>query len=256
MGLKENWWRLNYHILRLGVAPVVKKTFRFSTEVNGEIPVIRPIFLAPAHRSSIDIYAMGNVTSEFITYVSTDSFGHNRYVNWVQKQLTRALGSVIWQQKGLGNPRHRAVLLARDVDDRLDRRLIVAAFTQGEYQPHSINTVEDGLLGLLRRYERRHRAEKGHDLRIPVVPVGIAYDSNGQGLKFSRSVNWLSDHVPLFPRWSVPAFNSKIVITFGEPQYFDDRTPFELTEAVMRTAAELSGIPYDVKAILPDDPAL
>ncbi|MDA1280473.1 MAG: hypothetical protein O3B95_10635 [Chloroflexi bacterium] len=249
MGLKENWWRLNYHILRLAVAPVVKKSFRFSTEVEGEIPVIRPIFLAPAHRTSIDIYAVGNVTDEFITYVSTDSFGHNRYVNWVQKQLTRALGSVIWQEHGLDNPRHRAVLLARDVDDRLDRRLIVAAFTQGEYQPDSVNTVEDGLLGLLRRYERRHQSQKTHELRIPVVPVGIAYDYHGQGLKFSRSIRWLADHVPLFPNWSVPALSSSITVRFGEPHYFDGRSAGELTEVVMRKAAELSGIPYKVKAI-------
>ena len=244
--MREKWWRFNYWLLKTVVVPVAKLILRIDTEVVGELPVTRPVFLAPVHRTSVDIYAVGYVTDEFISFVSTDSFGHNRYVNWIQKQLTRSLGSVIWQQRGQVNVRQRAVLLARDVDDRLDRRFVVAAFTQGEYQPHSVDTLEDGLLGLLSRYERRHRIQKGHDLHIPIVPVGITYDHNGQGLTFSRTFRWLADHVPLFPAWSIPTIKSKIVVTFGQPHYFDGRNSVQLTEVVMRSAAELSGMPYEV----------
>ena len=154
MRLKEKWWRFNYRLLRVVVVPVAKRILRVQTDVVGELPVTRPVFLAPVHRTSIDIYAVGVAAGEFVSFVSTDSFGHGRCVNWLQKQLTRSLGSVIWHQRGLVRARHRAVLLARDVDDRLNRSLNVAAFAQGEYQPYSVNTIEDGLLGLLARYER------------------------------------------------------------------------------------------------------
>jgi hypothetical protein len=138
------------------------------------------------------------------------------------------------------------VALAHDVEDKLDRRLIVAAFTQGEFQPHSVESVEDGLIGLLRRYETRYEKEKGHELRIPIVPVGIEYEKDANGFERSRALQWLSGHVPQFPDWTVPAIGSKVVVRFGEAHYFDGRSPRELTEVVMREAADLSDIPYDI----------
>ena len=164
----------------------------------------------------------------------------------VQKHLTRALGSVIWQESGIANERARAVALARDVEDRLDRRLIVAAFTQGEYQYDSVDSIEDGLIGLLRRYDVRHLKKKGHEVRIPIVPVGIEYDRKGKGLKQSGVGKWMSKHVPLFPNWTIPGFRTKIVVRFGKPHYFDGQSPREMTELVMEEAARLSNIPYNV----------
>jgi 1-acyl-sn-glycerol-3-phosphate acyltransferase len=245
MGIKENWWRLNYHLIRLAAVPVAKQVLRIKVTSENEVPVTRPIFLAPLHRTSADMYVIANVTGELICYVSTDQFGHNRVVNFAQKCLTRALGSVIWQEKGTANVRRRAVALARDVEDRLDRRLIVAAFTQGEYQPFSVESVEDSLIGLLRRYEVKRLREKGHELRIPIVPVGIEYSHDGRGLELSSFVRWLASHVPYFPTWVIPAIGTHITVRFGEPRYFDGRTAAEVTDLVMREAAALSKIPYN-----------
>ena len=246
MGIKENWWRLNYHTVRLAGIPAAKLVLRINLSSEGEIPNTRPVFLAPVHRTSVDTYVMVRVAREFISFVSTDSFGHGRVVNYLQRHSTRAMGSIIWQKNGIPNARHRAVALAHDVEDKLDRRLIVAAFTQGEFQPHSVESVEDGLIGLLRRYETRYEKEKGHELRIPVVPVGIEYEKNSNGFEQAGALQWISRHVPQFPDWTVPAFGSKVVVRFGEAQYFDERSPRQLTEAVMREAANLSNIPYNI----------
>jgi len=121
----------------------------------------------------------------------------------------------------------------------------VAAFTQGEYQPYSVESVEDSLIGLLRRYEARHQREKGHELRIPIVPVGIEYSHDGRGLEMASFVTWLTNHIPFFPKWTLPAVGSKIIVRFGEPHYFDGRSAAALTDLVMREAAELSKIPYN-----------
>ena len=96
MRLNEKWWRANYQLLRLAVVPVAKRILRVQTDVVGELPVTRPVFLAPVHRTSVDIYAVGAAAAEFVSFVSDDSFGHRRCVNWLQEQLTRSLGSVIW----------------------------------------------------------------------------------------------------------------------------------------------------------------
>lgn len=245
MGLKENWWRFNYHFVRLGCIPVAKRVLMFSSRVEGEIPNIRPILLAPVHRTSADAYALVHVSGEFISFVSTDSFGHNRFINFFQKHAARALGSVIWQENGIARERARAVALADDVEDRLDRRLIVAAFTQGEYQYDSVDSIEEGLIGLLHRYEVRHLKQKGHELRIPIVPVGIEYDRKEEGLKQSVIGKWLSGHVPFYPDWTIPALRTTIIVRFGSPHYFDGQTPRQLTEVVMKEAARLSKIPYN-----------
>lgn len=245
MGIKENWWRLNYHSVRLIGGPVFRKVWRIKVSSEGEIPNIRPVLLAPIHRTSIDTYAISYVVKEFISYVSTDNYGHASCVNYIQKLATKAMGSVIWQSSGMTNPRRRAVALARDVEDRLERRLIVAAFAQGEYQPSSVESVEDGLVGLLRRYEQRDQQMKGHDLRIPITPVGIEYRHGEEGLKLSKFAQWLVSHIPYFPDWIVPAIGSNIIVRFGETHYFDSLNSRDLTETIMREAAELSRIPYN-----------
>jgi hypothetical protein len=247
MGLKENWWRFNYHVIRLGFIPVAKRALFLSSEVHGEIPNIRPIMLAPVHRTSADVFAIGEVSREFISFVSTDSFGHNGVINFIQKKMTSNMGTVIWQEDGIDNPRKRAIELAKDVEDRLDRRLITAAFTQGEYQYDSIESIEEGLLGLLKRYEARHLKQKGHELRIPIVPIGIEYNRKGKGLEQSAVGKWISKWIPFTPNWTVPALRTKITVRIGKAHYFEDQTPRELTETVMKEAAELSNIPYDVK---------
>jgi hypothetical protein len=246
MGLKENWWRFNYHLMRLGFIPVAKRALMLNARVEGEIPNIRPIFLAPVHRTSADVYAIAHVSGEFVSFVSTDSFGHNVPINFLQKHATAAMGTIIWHESGITNVRRRALALAGDVDDRLDRRLIVAAFTQGEYQYDAVDSTEDGLIGLLRRYEKRYEKKHGQELRSPIVPVGIEYDRKGRGLQESRVYNWFSKWIPFTPNWTIPGFRTKVVVRFGATHYFDGRTPQELTEVVMREAAELSKIPYEV----------
>ena len=246
MGLKENWWRFNYHVIRLGFIPVAKRALLLSSRVEGEIPNIRPIMLAPVHRASADVFALAEISGEFISFVSTDSFGHNGVINFIQKQITSNVGTVIWQEDGIGNPRKRAVELAKNVEDRLDRRLITAAFTQGEYQYDSVESIEEGLIGLLRRYETRHLKQKGHELRIPIVPIGIEYDRKGKGLEHSAVGKWISKWIPFTPNWSVPALRTKVTIRIGKAHYFEGQTPREMTEIVMKEAAELSNIPYEV----------
>ena len=246
MGVKENWWRFNYHVIRLGFIPVTKRALLLSSRVEGEIPNIRPILLAPVHRTSADVFALAHVSGELISFVSTDSFGHNGVINFIQKNATTAMGTVIWHEKGIHNPRKRAIVLAKDVEDRLDRRLITAAFTQGEYQYDSVKSIEEGLIGLLKRYETRHLKQKGHELKIPVVPVGIEYDRKGKGLEQSAVGKWITRWIPFTPNWTIPALRTKIIVRFGTPQYFENQTPRELTESVMKEAARLSNIPYEV----------
>ena len=246
MGVKENWWRFNYHVIRLGFIPVTKRALLLSSRVEGEIPNIRPILLAPVHRTSADVFALAHVSGELISFVSTDSFGHNGVINCIQKKASAAMGTVIWHEQGIGNPRKRAIVLAKDVEDRLDRRLITAAFTQGEYQYDSVTSIEEGLIGLLKRYETRHLKQKGHELKIPVVPVGIEYDRKGKGLEQSAVGKWITRWIPFTPNWTIPALRTKIIVRFGTPQYFENQTPRELTESVMKEAARLSNIPYEV----------
>jgi hypothetical protein len=246
LGVKENWWRFNYHVIRLGFIPVTKRALLLSSRVEGEIPNIRPILLAPVHRTSADVFALAHVSGELISFVSTDSFGHNGVINFIQKNATAAMGTVIWHEKGIHNPRKRAIVLAKDVEDRLDRRLITAAFTQGEYQYDSVKSIEEGLIGLLKRYETRHLKQKGHELKIPVVPVGIEYDRKGKGLEQSAVGKWITRWIPFTPNWTIPALRTKIIVRFGTPQYFENQTPRELTESVMKEAARLSNIPYEV----------
>ena len=246
MGVKENWWRFNYHVIRLGFIPVTKRALLLSSRVEGEIPNIRPILLAPVHRTSADVFALAHVSGELISFVSTDSFGHNGVINFIQKNATAAMGTVIWHEEGIHNPRKRAIVLAKDVEDRLDRRLITAAFTQGEYQYDSVKSIEEGLIGLLKRYETRHLKQKGHELKIPVVPVGIEYDRKGKGLEQSAVGKWIARWIPFTPNWTIPALRTKIIVRFGTPQYFENQTPRELTESVMKEAARLSNIPYEV----------
>ena len=244
MGLKENWWRFNYHAIRLGFIPVAKRGLLLRSSAEGEIPNIRPILLAPVHRSSADTFALADVSGEFISFVSTDSFGHNGVINYLQKKMTSAMGTVIWREKGIGNPRKRAVALAKDFEDRLDRRLITAVFTQGEYQYDSVESIEDGLIGLLKRYESRHLKQKGHELRIPIVPVGIEYDRKGKGLERSAVGKWVSKWIPFTPNWTIPALRTRITVRFGSPHYFEGQSAHEMAAEVMKEAAELSRIPY------------
>jgi hypothetical protein len=246
LGLKENWWRFNYHAIRLGFVPVAKRALMLHSRVEGEIPNIRPIMLAPVHRTSADVFALAEANSEFVSFVSTDSFGHNSVINFIEKQMTTAIGTVIWQESGIKNPRKRAVELANDVEDRLDRRLITAVFTQGEYQYDSVNSIEEGLIGLLKRYESRHLKQKGHELKIPIVPVGIEYDRKGRGLEQSAVGKWITKWIPFTPNWTIPSFRTRITVRFGTPIYFESQNPRELTESVMKEAARLSNIPYEV----------
>lgn len=241
---RRHWWRTNYQVIRFGVVKPWNRILRFNMQSEGVIPDSRPILLVPVHRTSVDIFAISHVAREFVSYVSTDDFGHSRLANGFQKFMTSALGSIVWQHKGISNRRARALTLARDVEQRLDHRMIVAAFTQGEYQPHSVDSIEDGLVGLLKRYERRFYRDSGQELRIPIVPVGLDYDLNDSGLVFSNFGKRLADRLPLFPRWTVPACGSNITVRFGDPQYLDDRDPADVTESVMQQAAELSNIPY------------
>jgi hypothetical protein len=245
LGIKENWWRFNYHTLRLGFIPVAKRGLLLKSSSEGEIPNIRPIMLAPVHRTSADVFAVAEASKEFISFVSTDSFGHNKLINFIQKTWTTAIGTVVWHEDGIDNPRKRAVALAKDVEDRLDRRLITAAFTQGEYQFDSVESIEEGLIGLLKRYESRYLKQKGHELKIPIVPVGIEYNRGGRGLQQSAVGRWVSKWIPFTPNWTVPAFRTRVTVRFGSPHYFEGQSARELAVEVMKEAAVLSGIEYE-----------
>jgi hypothetical protein len=201
------------------------------------------------HRTSVDIYVIADVTKQFVTYVSTDTYGHNRVVNWAQKVLTKALGSVVWQESGLANRRARAVALTRDVDYRIDNGMIVGFFAQGEYQPDSVETIEPGLFGLLQRYSSRTAKPFRFGKEVTVVPVGLSYDCRGKGLAQSRFADFLSKYVPLFPHWSAPARNTHVTVSFGEPHQFGGEDVGDFTARIMIEAARLSDIPYNVSAV-------
>ena len=102
------------------------------------------------------------------------------------------------------------------------------------------------MFGLLKRYEARHLKQKGHELKIPIVPVGIEYDRKGKGLEQSAVGKWIARWIPFTPNWTIPALRTKIIVRFGTPHYFENQTPRELTATVMKEAARLSNIPYEV----------
>ncbi|WFG40588.1 hypothetical protein GKO48_13585 [Candidatus Lucifugimonas marina] len=231
--------------MRLGFIPFAKRALLMRSSSEGEIPNVRPVLLAPVHRTSADVFAIAEASKEFVSFVSTDSFGHNGVINFVQEKWTTAIGTVIWHEAGIDNPRKRAVALAKDVEDRLDRRLITAAFTQGEYQFDSVESVEEGLIGLLKRYEAKHLKQKGQELKIPIVPVGIEYNRGGRGLEQSAVGKWIEKWIPFTPNWTIPAFRTRITVRFGKAHYFEGQTARELTEEVMKEAADLSRIPYE-----------
>lgn len=216
----------------------------YKTSVSGTLPDTRPLFLAPVHRAATDTYAIGDATKEFVAFVSTDTYGHNRVANWAQKIATKALGSVVWQESGLPNKRARAIALTRDVDYRINKGMIVGFFAQGEYQPNSVDSIEPGLFGMLQRYKNRKTNPIGIDSEVTVIPVGISYDRNGAGFVQSRFSDFLSKYVLLFPQWSVPARNTRVVVTFGTAQQFGSEDADEFTARIMQEAARLSKIPY------------
>ncbi len=246
MNLKLRWWKCNTQLLRFGVVAPAKIVFGYDLRVEGSLPEKRPVLLAPVHRTSIDIYAISYAIREMVSYVSTDSFGHSRFANAVQKQLTTALGSVVWEQNAISNERQRAVVLTRAVEQRLSEDLIVAVFTQGKYQPQAVDSIEDGLVGMLQRYETRYERQNGTKVQVPIVPVGIEYDFEGTGLQFAKTADRLARVIPMFPRWTVPSFGSNVTVRFGSPEYIDGRSPEAVTHSVMHKAAELSNIPFKV----------
>ena len=241
---RQKWWECNYKALLYGGIAPSRHALRFDVHSEGSLPSRRPLMLVPVHRTSIDTFVIAYFVREFISYVSTDAFGHGRFANAVQRYLTTALGSVVWKQKGISNRRARAVALARDVERRLDSGKIVAVFTQGEYQPDSVDSFEDGALGLLERYDKHIEKETGRRLQTQVVPVGLEYDYAGRGLVQSDFADRLATYLPGFPRWHVPALGSTITVRFGEPHYLDDQSALQLTHDVMKDAAELSNIPF------------
>lgn len=245
MNIKLRWWKCNTNIVRYLLVQPAKLILDYDLFVEGSLPDSRPVFLAPVHRTSIDIYAISYALRDLVSYVSTDSFGHSSVANAIQKQLTTALGSVVWEQSAIKSERQRAVELTRAVEGRLQQNLIVAAFTQGSYQTQAVDSVEDGVLGMLQRYEARYERQTGEKISIPIVPVGIEYDYRDRGLTFARTADRLANLIPLFPRWTVPSFGSTVTVRFGEPEFIDGRTPEAATKSVMRRAAELSNIPYN-----------
>lgn len=134
--------------------------------------------------------------------------------------------------------------LAKDMEFRLSHDQIIAVFTQGEIQPYSVTRVEDGLLGLLSRYERRRLTFNGTLSQIPIVPVGLDYDLRGRGLVLSQFADTLADMVLFFPRWTVPALGSRITVRIGRPHYSGGRSSENVTGEVMKEAAALSHVPY------------
>lgn len=243
---QQRWWQINYGVLRKGIVGPSRHILRYDARLEGTLPSVRPLMLVPVHRTSVDIYAISYFVNEFVSFISTDTFGHGRLANALQRHLTTALGSVVWKQSGITNRRARALALSRDVERRLDSKKIVAVFTQGKYEANSVDSYEDGILGLLRRYETRARKRVGTFLRIPIVPVGLEYDYCGKGLVQSRFADRLARFLPALPRWQVPALGSRITVRFGEAQYLGDQTTAELAASLMRDAAALSNIPYRV----------
>jgi hypothetical protein len=87
--------------------------------------------------------------------------------------------------------------------------------------------------------------QKGHELKIPIVPVGIEYNRTGRGLEQSAVGRWVEKWIPFTPNWTIPAFRTRITVRYGSPYYFEGQSVRELAEEVMKEAAELSGIPYE-----------
>lgn len=232
--MKEFMWKTAYHATRMGVVVPLRTILRASATLEGVLPPMRPLYLAPVHRTPADTGAIGSVIPEYISYVSTDSFGNKRWINAVQECWTLAMGGVILTQidetRPLRERREETVRIGRnlrsDMFERLDRRLIIAGFSQGEYQRNDVSSINHGLFNILQRWEEINK------VRVPIVPVGLDYGGDVKML-------------PHMPRWQVPDFGTRITVRLGEPVHFEDKSSVQLADIVMREAAQLSRIPYN-----------
>ncbi len=85
---------------------------------------------------------------------------------------------------------------------------------------------------------RSYLYESSSGRRVSFVPTGIEY----------RFPKHFPEIMPLLPSFMFPCPGTAVILRFGEPKYIGERGPKELTEIVMREAAELSRIPYKAAA--------
>ncbi len=189
----------------------------YSLSFEGELPKERPAIIAPPHQNHFDPVALVMAIDEYVGFV---------YVYNLKAKIASSISGI--HLNGVRTKVHG--LRFKRFFEFLDRKYLVAAFPQGTFQKEKVISFKSGIARLVQDYNSLRQKN------TPFIPAGIEY----------KSPNYLPDILPI-PFTKIPLPGTSVTVRFGKPKYLDGRTPKELTEIVMREAAELSNIPYKVQ---------
>lgn len=190
---------LIYHLGRIFTTIIsgIYYNIEFSGEKN--IPITGPALLLPKHQSYFDIPIEGTLLSNC-----------HRAGNWVMKyslpDILNHLGGIkvvrssdIINEKDCGK-RRELINIARELNPQsLD--YVKWLFNQGEIVViHPEGTRKPGQMNCIRKeiFDIVKDAEHQYDLKIPIIPVGIEYESLGsfRSKVYIRAGEQLDVYVP------------------------------------------------------------
>ncbi len=189
----------------------------YSLKIEGELKKEGARVLLPTHQCSLDPIALMRGINDYLAF---------SYLAGFKSAFLAFFGLSIGGIRVKNN-----YMRYHPFFTHLKRGSLIVAFPQGDvsFPQRQVSSYKTGIARLV----QMHESSTGE--RVSFVPIGIEY-------QFPKH---LPEIMPL-PFFKFPCFGTAVIIRFGEPKYLDGRTPKELTEIVMKEAAELSRIPYKV----------
>jgi len=184
----------------------------YDLKVEGDIPRRGSRVLMSVHQNSLDSIALMQAVDEQLHFV------YNSQVDiWPISKLLDTVGAVSASDKFIQYKRLFHIL---------DRKGVIVNYPQGRLEAGQVSDLRYSVSRLLAMYT-------GPERPLSVIPVGI------EQVTPSR----LPDMVPT-PLFHFPFFGTQVTVRFGTPISFENRDAEDLTQTVMREAAELSNLPY------------
>ncbi|MBN2454403.1 1-acyl-sn-glycerol-3-phosphate acyltransferase [Candidatus Woesearchaeota archaeon] len=242
-----------YFALKDPIIGFFKKHYEF--EVRGTIPKEGKRVLMATHQYATDQFALVNAVDERISFLYTVDNpakgvlsalmpfvgGIRVYADGLKREKPRKRDLVLGRIPGISRiwanyafmslpkrSEHIRDLLAH-TRERLNRNELLGVFPQGAYHTGYLGKSEDGMISILKHYEKRTGE------RVSIIPVGIEYVFKGEKTMSS------------FPLFTLPPEGTKIIVTFGEQIYIGGGAASEVIKAVMNKCGSLSNIPYELK---------
>ncbi len=208
---------LSYRMMQKAVRIFVNTVYDF--QVKGHLPLDGSRLLLSPHQNDLDGFALLSGIDGPVSIIFS-SYGLE---NLPIRPLLNTSGGIPVFGHG-----HSRYIGHKRMFHSFDEGSILFGFPQACYQK-DVSRLEPGLVGLAGLYERK--TGKG----VSIIPVGIKYGSSSEPKIF-----------PLrYLRFPFPG--TSVTVSFGEPKHLDGHSPKELTEIVMKEAAELSNVPYRVQ---------